>query len=495
MASTVARQIPPQLVGGEGQDRRHPAGERLGDVVHRALRRTTTVRIGRHRVQAVLGHVQVQRAQVHAAEVQQQLHDLGHVVVVIRRLDLLLQLPGAVHDPAVQRDHLVERAQVLGRIETVQVAQQEAGGVAQATVGVGGALEDFLRQRHLVAVVGRGNPQAQDVRAQLVHDFLRLDTVAQRLGHLAAVLVHGETVGEALLVRRALVDGHAGQQRGLEPAAMLVGTFQVQVGRLAEATRGQHCFMGHAGIEPDVEDVGDLLVVGRFSAQQFSRIQRVPHVDAFGFNAVGHLLHQLHRTRVDLACLAVGEQCDRHAPGALARDRPVRAAVDHALDARLAPAREPADGVDGGQRIVAQVGLVHRNEPLRGGAEHHRRLVPPAVRVAVADLDEGQQCAAVTQHLHDRLLRLPQVLASQHHVAGRRGRFQVDATAVDRGDLTGVVLVQQAVLLADHVVFLAVAGGGVHRTGTVLVGYVFAVEHEDLALRVERMDQQLVFQR
>ncbi len=39
------------------------------------------------------------------------------------------------------------------------------------------------------------------------------------------------------------------------------------------------------------------------------------------------------------------------------------------------------------------------------------------------------------------------------------------------------------------------AGGGVHRTGTVLVGDMVAIEHQDLALRVERMRQQLVFQR
>ena len=224
----------------------------------------------------VLGHVQVQRAQVHAAEVQQQLHDLGHVAAVVGRLDLLLQLPRAMHDPAVQRDHLLERLQVQRRVETVQVAEQEARGVAQAAVGVGVALEDLLRQRHLVAVVGRGDPQAQDVRAQLVHDVLRLDTVAQRLGHLAAVLVHGEAVGQALLVRGTLVDRHAGQQRGLEPAAVLVGPFQVQVGRLAEATRGEHAFMGHARIEPDVEDVGDLLVVGRVGTEQFGGVQRVP---------------------------------------------------------------------------------------------------------------------------------------------------------------------------------------------------------------------------
>src|SRR5690606_40902218 len=88
--------------------------------------------------------------------------------------------PGAVHDPAVQRDHVVQRTQVARRLEAVQVGQQEARGVADAAVGVGVALEDLLRQRHLVGVVGRGDPQAQDVRAQGLHDVLRLDAVAQR---------------------------------------------------------------------------------------------------------------------------------------------------------------------------------------------------------------------------------------------------------------------------------------------------------------------------
>src|SRR3546814_4194113 len=44
-------------------------------------------------------------------------------------------------------------------------------------------------------------------------------------------------------------------------AAVLVRTFQVQVGRLAQAAFEQHRFMGDAGIEPDVEDVGDAVVV------------------------------------------------------------------------------------------------------------------------------------------------------------------------------------------------------------------------------------------
>jgi hypothetical protein len=43
-----------------------------------------------------------------------------------------------------------------------------------------------------------------------------------------------------LPVRRHAVDRHAGQQRALEPAAVLVGALQVQVGRLAEPRARQH---------------------------------------------------------------------------------------------------------------------------------------------------------------------------------------------------------------------------------------------------------------
>ena len=48
------------------------------------------------------------------------------------------------------------------------------------------------------------------------------------------------------------------------------------------------------------------------------------------------------------------------------------------------PSRESsATLLDRGQRIAAQVGLLHRDEPLRRGAERDRRLVAPAMRVAV----------------------------------------------------------------------------------------------------------------
>ena len=88
---------------------------------------------------------------------------------------------------------------------------------------------------------------------------------------------------------------------------------------------------------------------------------------------------------LDLAGALAHEHGDRHAPGALARDHPVRLGIDHAVDAVAARGRHPLRhrdrvhraGAQGVARLrLAAVGdiLVHRDEPLRRIAEDHRRL-------------------------------------------------------------------------------------------------------------------------
>ncbi len=61
----------------------------------------------------------------------------------------------------------------------MQVAEEEAGGIADAAVGICGALEDLLGEGHFVAVVGGGNPQTQDVGAQCLDDVLGFDSITQ----------------------------------------------------------------------------------------------------------------------------------------------------------------------------------------------------------------------------------------------------------------------------------------------------------------------------
>ena len=105
------------------------------------------------------------------------------------------------------------------------------------------------------------------------------------------------------------------------------------------------------------------------------------------------LLQQVERARMQRAGLLVDEERHRHAPLALARQRPVRAVGDHAVQPRLAPGRVELRRLDAAQRGRAQRfrrlravearHLVHAGEPLHRGAQDHRRLVAPAVHVAV----------------------------------------------------------------------------------------------------------------
>lgn len=202
--------------------------------------------------------------------------DVPEAVLAVRLFDLALQEQGAIDRPAIQGQHFLGRQQIRGRIETVQVGQQEARGIADPPVGIGATLENLLGYRDLARVIGRSHPQAQDVGAQGIDDGLRHHGVAQRLGHLAAGLVDGETVGQQLAVRRMVVDRAAGQQRGVEPAAVLVGTFQVEIGDRAAGMADpvgttQHVPMGGAGVEPDVQGVVDLLVLRGLLAEQARR--------------------------------------------------------------------------------------------------------------------------------------------------------------------------------------------------------------------------------
>ena len=110
---------------------------------------------------------------------------------------------------------------------------------------------------------------------------------------------------------------------------------------------------------------------------------------------------QLLRARMQLTRLFLHEQRDRHAPGTLARDTPVRAILDHAGDTLLAPLRRPLRPLDVAQRMLAQALLLHADEPLRRSAEDHRRLVPPAMRIAVSERLVVNQAPTLLQRRDD----------------------------------------------------------------------------------------------
>ena len=85
---------------------------------------------------------------------------------------------------------------------------------------------------------------------------LGLDRVAERLGHLASLLVHEEAVRDHGAIGRPAARAEADEQRTLEPAAILVRAFDVEVGRPRQLLGvAEHRLVARARVEPHVEDV------------------------------------------------------------------------------------------------------------------------------------------------------------------------------------------------------------------------------------------------
>ncbi len=128
------------------------------------------------------------------------------------------------------------------------------------------------------------------------------------------------------VVGRAAAGAAAFEQRGMEPAAMLVRAFEIELGRPCEiGIAFEHEDVGRARFEPDVDDVRHLLVIGRVvaccrgSARAGSRTRHRRPPARRPRDALDH-----RGIAQRLARLLVDEDRDRHAPGALARDAPVR---------------------------------------------------------------------------------------------------------------------------------------------------------------------------
>ena len=131
---------------------------------------------------------------------------------------------------------------------------------------------------------------------------------------------------------------------------------------------------------------------------------------------------------MQLATVLVQEEGHGHAPAALAADTPVGPVGDHVAQAAFTVFGVKLGLLDGVQRQLAQrlgclvlgeytgstgaafrVCVVHANKPLGGRAVDHRRLVTPAVRVAVLDQLRGHQPSGVAQRVDDDGAGLPDI--------------------------------------------------------------------------------------
>ena len=341
----------------------------------------------------------------------------------------------------------------------------------------------------------------------LLLEFVGLDRVADRFRHLLAFGVHDHAVRHDLLVGRHAARGAAFQQGGLEPAAMLVAAFHVDV-RLPrcvvnDAALAQREGVRRAGVEPDVEHVGDFLPAFRRDAGAGKEIgvrRGEPSVHAglldggldVGVELVGLILGK--RGSVRLA-LGVDEQRDRHAPIALARDQPVGPALDHRGEAVAASGREEFGIGDGlhrqfAQRLAGVDRFVHCDKPLRRGAADDGGFRAPGVGIADRRDAAREQVAALGEqadHFVIRLARLAALLArgdDDIETLERLGHIVRIATI--RIDDLADLLRRVAGSDPDLEVILAVGRRGVHEAGTSVVGDMLAGKHRHRVLEERR---------
>ena len=337
----------------------------------------------------------------------------------------------------------------------------------------------------------------------------------------------------------------------MEPAAVLVVAFKVKVGLTALVVAAarmralEHGGVRGAGVEPDFENVAALGVVRRVcGAQDGFGAGLAPGLDAALLHHVGGDVEDLHRARMQLAAVLVQEEGQGHAPAALAADAPVGPARDHVAQTHLAVFRVEGSLLDRVQRNFAQrlrrlvlgehtLAFVHADEPLGGGAVNHRRLVAPAVRVAVGDGGGGKQTVRLAQHLDDARAGFPDIEAAKQwqfgfiaavalhrvqdvvvlhavrntaveilHAVGRR-RVHDAGAVVGRGVLGQVdraqaikasVDVRQRVFEVDATQALAQCGGD-HRAGQAIALQAFVHQHRGQNQQAARRLHQRILKR
>ena len=111
----------------------------------------------------------------------------------------------------------------------------------------------------------------------------------------------------------------------------------------------QHREMRDAGVKPHVERVLDFFVVRCIAAEQFFGLHRLPCLNAILLHALRNLFEQFQRARMQRTGFFRNKERHRHAPLPLARQCPVRAIGDHAVQPRLAPRGEKFRVLDAAQ--------------------------------------------------------------------------------------------------------------------------------------------------
>src|SRR6185437_13191988 len=137
---------------------------------------------------------------------------------------------------------------------------------------------------------------------------------------------------------------------------------------------------------------------------------REPGVRAFFFEPADYVAECVKILELLAALFAIHHD-QRHAPETLARNAPVGALGNHALETLLAPLGSPFHFADFVERVLAKMVVFEVDEPLLGGAKNNGDVATPAVRITVLQFSLADQSAARFEELDDERVGFEDSLA------------------------------------------------------------------------------------
>ena len=428
-----------------------------------------------------------------ADEGEQRRHHVVEAIALHLQADGLLQRLQAREQPLVE--DVFGRRRVVGRPAVdFSIGLQEGEGVVPGQQGAArhvadGAVGEAL---FLAAHQARADEvQAQRIGAVGLHQFVRRRVVAQALGHFLAVFGEHHAVDDHVAESRLAEQGARQRHQRVEPAARLIEALGDVFGGKAGLEGGAvlerivQLRVGHgAGLEPAVQHFLDAPVDAGLAVHRERQ-----RIDVFAVQVVdaraGQRFEFVPGTEAaDIAGLVVHPQRQRRAPDPVARDGPVRRALDPVAETPVLDVfRHPQHLFVGRFQRIAEAR--HAHEPGRHGAVDERLVRAVAVRIAVDEGGAVVQGAALPQAAHDVRVRL------LHEAAGEVAHFRREDAAHGHRTDEGV-----DVRALEHAIVVFAEGRRlVNQAGAFVRRHVGVGHHDEgaaFALGLEVVEQRAI---
>ena len=154
----------PRLLGGEAQKRREPAHEAIEHAIEHGARGAAARAVGRVAIERILAHVEIEGGEIDRAEIMERGEERVEIIFGRTAPHHRVELGQAMEDEALELRHLGV-ADPLVRREAGEIAEEIAQGVAQAAIDFGLVFQDIGTDAQILGVIGRHDPEPQDVGA------------------------------------------------------------------------------------------------------------------------------------------------------------------------------------------------------------------------------------------------------------------------------------------------------------------------------------------